>query len=183
MRRRVMRMLALALLAVCAPALSAEDPCAGFAWDVHHERQLFALDPQTLVAGKTVALAPALAPDRLYELELRAQPEVSFAVPPGKTWPAEATYAGLASLTVAAAGLYRIALDQAAWVDVVAHGAALRSRDFQARHACSAPHKIVEFELPAGTALTLQFSGGVVSTIRVTVTRAPVEVLHQSLGK
>ncbi len=154
-------------------ALGADDPCGAFSWDVTHERQLFSQEPQTLPAGRTLAAAPPLGLDRLYELEVSAQPEVTFAVPPGRKWPKEATYAGLATLTVPSAGIYRISLDQAAWVDVVANGAPIASRDFQGRPGCSAPHKVVEFALPASTPLTIQFSGAVVSLMRVTLTRAP----------
>jgi hypothetical protein len=161
------------LLSLTGAALGADDPCDAFTWNVTHERQLFSQDPQTLPAGRTPAAAPALGLDRLYELELSAQPEITFAVPPGKKWPKEATYAGLATLTVPTAGSYRISLDQAAWIDVVANGAPLTARDFQGRPGCSAPHKIVEFALPASTPLTIQFSGGVVSLLRVTLTRAP----------
>jgi hypothetical protein len=149
---------ALALLPRPAASGPAHDPCAGFAWDVRRERALFAGDARDLAAGRKAAAAPALATGQLYELELSAQPEVSFVAPPGKVWRAEATYAGLATLSVTAAGVYRIALDQAAWVDVIAHGVAIRARDHQGRPGCSAPHKIVEFELPAATPLVLQFS-------------------------
>lgn len=180
MRTWVMRLLPLALLPIGSPAVSAEDACAGFSWDVHHERELFAAEPETVRAGRTVATAPALATDHLYEIELVAQPEVTFAAPPGRTWPAEATYAGLATLTVATAGVYRIALDQAAWIDMIANGAPIHSGEFQGRSGCSAPHKIVAFTLPAGTPVLLQVSGGVVSTIRITVTRAPVKAPHHA---
>ena len=72
-----------------------------------------------------------------------------------------------------AAGLYRIALDQPIWVDVVAEGTPVRSRDFQGRSGCSAPHKIVEFVLPAKVALTIQLSSGSGPTVRVAVLAAP----------
>lgn len=164
---------ALALLPASATRAGAEDPCAGFSWDVQRERALFAGQAQDLAAGRTLGAAPALAIGRLYELELSAQPEVGFVAPPGKVWRTEATYAGLTTLSVATAGVYRIALDQAAWVDVLVHGVALKARDFQGRPGCSAPHKIVEFVLPAATALILQFSGAVTSSMEVTVSRAP----------
>lgn len=166
-------LLAVGLLSAVAAASAADDPCAGFSWNVAHERQLFATDPLTVPAGRNLSAAPALSLDRLYELELSAQPEVSFAAPPGRTWPGEATYAGLVTLTVPTAGVYRIALDQAAWVDVIARGAPLESRDFQGRSGCSTPHKVVEFTLPAATPLAIQVSGGVVSLLRITLTRSP----------
>jgi hypothetical protein len=166
---------ALLALPLAPTHAGADDPCAAFSWDVHHERDLFSKQPVDLAGGRAFADAPALTPDRLYELELRAQPEVSFSAPPSRTWPEEPTYAGLARLTVDTAGIYRFALDQPAWVDVVAGGAVLQSRDAQGRVGCSAPYKIVEFALPAGKPLVLEFSASVTPSIRVSVSRSPVQ--------
>lgn len=152
---------------------AAQEPCAAFSWDVHHERDLFSKQPVDLASGKAFADSPALNPDRLYELELRAQPEVTFSAPPSRTWPEEASYAGLARLTVETAGVYRFALDQPAWVDVVVGGVVLQSHDAQGRVGCSAPYKIVEFLLPAGKPLVLEFSASVTPSIRVAVSRSP----------
>ena len=165
----------LALLSLAPVHTRADDPCAAFSWDVHHERDLFRGQPVDLASGRASADAPVLTPDRLYELELRAQPEVSFSAPPSRTWPQEATYAGLARLTVDTAGVYRFALDQPAWVDVVVGGAVLQSRDTQGRVGCSTPYKIVEFNLPAGKPLVLEYSASVTPSIKVTVTRSPVQ--------
>lgn len=169
-------LLAALIAAAFTPMQSrADDPCAAFSVDVHHERELFSKEPIDLASGKAPSDAPALAADRLYELELRAQPEVSFAAPPSRSWPAEATYAGLARLTVETAGVYRFAIDQAAWIDVVAGGVVLRTRDFQGRPGCNAPHKLVEFSLPAGKPVLLEFSASVTPALKVTVTRSPVQ--------
>jgi len=167
---------ALLLLAAVPLAVArADDPCAAFSWDVHHERDLFSKEAIDLASGRAPGDAPALTPDHLYELELRAQPEIAFAAPPSRTWPAEASYAGMARLTVEAAGVYRFALDQAAWVDVVVNGAVLKSRDFQGRPGCSAPHKVVEFALPAEKPVILEFSASVTPSLKVTVTRSPAQ--------
>ena len=123
--------------------------------------------------GQTIAGSPTLAIDRLYQLQLKGQSAVAFPAPPGKKTPSEGAYAGLATLTVDAAGVYRIAVDRAVWVDVIANGALVRAKDFQGRHGCNAPHKIVEFLLPARTPLTLQFSGSDVATVKVAVTPSP----------
>jgi hypothetical protein len=152
----------------------AEDPCAAFTWDVSHEQTLFRQEAQNLAAGNGAAAAPTLAIDRLYQLQLRAQTDVAFSTQPGKKMPDEGkTYGGLASLTVETGGIYRIALDQALWVDVIADNSLVQAKDFQGRRGCNAPHKIVEFLLPARKPITLQFSGGRVSTVKVTVTRSP----------
>jgi hypothetical protein len=155
-----------------APATNPADPCAGFSWDVAHERALFREAPQKIAAGASAADAPAISPDRLYELALIPYPEVRFAATPGKKRSADGR-AGLATLSLATAGVYRIALDQPFWVDVIAQGAAIPSRDFQGRGGCHAPHKVVEFVLPAATPLTLQFSSGEATTLRIAVLIAP----------
>jgi hypothetical protein len=145
-------------------------------WDVAHERALFGEVPQKLTAGASVADGPAISPGRLYELALVPDSQVRFAAAPGKSHPREGSAegnAGLATLSLPSAGLYRIALDQPYWVDVIAAGAPIPSKDFQGRAGCHAPHKIVEFVLPAATPLTLQFSAGNSPTLRVAVLIAP----------
>lgn len=156
------------------PAPRAVDPCGTFKWDVRHERALFAGQAQPLAAGKTAATAPAVTPDHLYEVRLRERAEVAFALPPARAH-TPTGYAGLVTLRLSAAGMYRVALDQPFWVDVVARGVSIQSSDFEGRGGCTAPHKIVEFSLPANTPLTLQFSGGTSPTLRLSVTRAPTE--------
>ena len=173
---RVAAPLAVLLLSLpLARSQAAQDPCAAFSWDVHHERDLFSKQPVDVASGKAIADAPSLTPDRLYELELRAQPEVGFVAPPSRTWPEEATYAGLARLTVETAGVYRFALDQPAWVDVVVGSTVLQSRDAQGRVGCSAPYKLVEFALPAGKPLIIELSASVTPSIRISVTRSPTQ--------
>ena len=152
----------------------ADDPCAAFTWDVHHERSLFENEAKNLTAGQTVADLPTLVPDQLYQVELRSQSEVKFLEPPGRKPRDGVAFAGLVRLTVETAGVYRISLEQPLWVDVFANGNVVAAQDFQGRPGCNAPHKIVEFLLPARTPITLQFSGGRVSTVKATVTRSPV---------
>jgi hypothetical protein len=52
-----------------------------------------------------MAAAPTLAADQLYQLELKAQSEVTFLAPPGKKRGDGGAYAGLAGLTVDTAGV------------------------------------------------------------------------------
>jgi hypothetical protein len=156
-----------------AAACAADDPCAAFTWDVHHERELFAKPAEALVGGHTDAAAPALKVDRLYELTLAKQPEVSFPSKPGRAAMGDGDYAALVHLTLPAAGMWRVSLDSKLWVDVLADGGAIASSDFQGRPGCSAPHKIVAFVLPAGKVLTLQISNAAAPTVKLSVTRAP----------
>jgi len=151
----------------------ADDACAAFTWDVHHERELFGTQPQIVTGGQALAASPTLAADRLYQVRLTAQSEVKFLQPPGRKHGDGGAFAGLVGLTVEPGGVYRISLDQPSWVDVIAKGTVVQARDFQGRPGCNAPHKIVEFLLPAASPITLQFSGSSVPAVKVTVTRAP----------
>ncbi|MFZ0007933.1 MAG: hypothetical protein WAK94_06830 [Steroidobacteraceae bacterium] len=176
---RWLLLLALSAAASAARAEPAVDPCGTFNSDVRHERALFAGQAQPLAAAKAAAGAPAVTPEHLYQLQLHQRAEVTFALPPAQRHPPPAAgYAGLVTLEVDAAGLYRVALDQAFWIDVVAKGVSIQSSDFEGRRGCAAPHKIVEFMLPANTPLTLQFSGGITPTLTLAVTRAPAAAAH-----
>ncbi len=166
---RLLAGIAVGLIAL--PALTAE-PCSAFIWDVRQERALFASTPQAAAAGANAVSAAALVPDHLYQLTLMPQPQVTFAAPPGKRMLTDGAFAGVVAFQVTAPGTYRIALDQPFWIDVVLEGHLLASKDFQGAPDC-APHKIVEFDLPAGKQLLLQFSGATSPTTRVTITRAP----------
>jgi hypothetical protein len=154
-------------------AHSDEDPCAGFSWNVAPERALFASAPQSVSAGRDAPSAALLAPGRLYQLQLAPQGQVHLRLPPGKKTQSNGGYAGLARLQVAQPGTYRVSMDQGAWIDVVADGQMIASSDFQGRPGCTAPHKIVQFLLPAGHELLLQFSAASAPMLRVAIT--PVE--------
>jgi len=162
----------LVLLSAGAGGVESADPCSGFSWNVTRERAVFKEAPQKIAAGASPADAPVISPDRLYELALVPYSQVRFATTPGRNRSAEGR-AGLATLSLSTGGVYRIALDQPFWVDVIAQGSPIHSRDFQGRAGCHAPHKVVEFSLPAATPLTLQFSAGDATTVRVAVLMAP----------
>jgi hypothetical protein len=162
----------LALLLVAPSLWAADDPCAGFRFDVTQERALFASTALPLRAGHDTASAPQAQTDKLYEVQLQAQERVSFALPPARSKVPDASRAGLIRLTVVTAGVYRISLDQPFWIDVVAGSQLLTSKDFQGVPGCNAPHKIVEFDLPAASELLLQISSASAATLRLSVTRS-----------
>ena len=171
--------LGLAVLLVALPVAADPDPCGQFSWDVRHERALFAQPAVALASGLSAADAPALKPERLYRFSLHPQPQVHFAAPPGRQKFAEGAHGGMVKLTVGRAGVYRVSLDQPAWVDVLNGATPLASQDFQARSGCHAPHKIVEFALPEHAALLLQLSAAAQDSLAVTLTRTPpADVRH-----
>jgi hypothetical protein len=167
----LLMLLTLALGSTALPALADPD-CVDFKWDVSKERALYAEAPAELAAGKDAGSAPVIVPNRLYRLRLAAQERVAFAATPGKV-PAVSAFAGLATLTIAAPGSYRIAIDLPFWIDVVSNGSLLQPTDYQGQRACTAPHKIVVFELTGSQPFILQFSGAPHDSILVTVTSAP----------
>lgn len=162
----------LAGLLIATSVAHAADPCEGYTWDVRAERAAFAREARDGIAGKAAADAPALELATPYTLVLAAQADVRFAAGPGKASLPDGVHAGLATVRLAHAGRYRVALDTAAWLDVVIGGKIVPSRAFTGRSGCSAPHKIVEYDLPAGDA-TIQVSAATPEHIRLAITEAP----------
>ena len=151
----------------------ADEACLDFKWDVKKERTLFAGTPVLLSAGKDAMSAPSVVPDRLYKLRFTPQDQVAFAISPAKKMAGATVLGGLASLKLSAPGSYRIAVDLPVWVDVVSQHALLPAKDYQGQHECSAPHKIVEFELTGVEPYLLQFSGAAHDDLLVTITASP----------
>lgn len=153
--------------------------CAHFSWDVSHELSVMKQSPQRLTAAVTSADNTAqLQTERLYELRLAPQSTVAYLLVPGKPAPDESTQGGLVHFQVAASGIYRVSLSSSHWIDVVADGRFIKSRDFQGAHGCERPHKIVEFELPADKPLTLQVSGAVAPSVFLAITAVPPPPVH-----
>jgi hypothetical protein len=170
--RRLAPLLTVASLFAGANVALAAGACDAFKWDVRHERALFATRARDQKAGTAVAAAPAILLDRLYRLRLAPEKQVTFAVPPGKVPHRDGAYAGLVRLHIAAGGLYRIALSQHFWVDVVSGGKLVATADFTGAPRCSSPHKILLYRLAPGD-LLLQVSDWPSPRTELTVTRAP----------
>jgi hypothetical protein len=173
LRSKALPLLTLLMLGATTVAAAADDPCAGFKWNVTEERALFAKTAETAVAAHDAASAPVVKADKLYELALSPQDGVKFVLPPGKKSLPDGAFAGLVRLQVPTAGLYRISLDQGLWIDVVGHHQMIDSTDFAGATGCTAPRKIVQFILPAGKDLVLQMSAAAKDHVRVTLTPAP----------
>ena len=177
--RTLMLALCSALLvgAACAAPTPAADPCSGFKWDVDKERALFSGQSTTLAAGKDIAAAPVVGADRLYQLQLTPQTDVTFALPPGKKMLTDGAYAGLAKLNLDVAGNYRVSVDVPLWIDVAVDGKLAATRDFQGQQGCDAPHKVVEFDLSGAKNYVLQLSASAQASGRGTVSQAPAPKL------
>jgi hypothetical protein len=174
MRLKPIALIALILCVGCASSVALGDEgCRDFKWDVSRERALFVGTATTIAAGADLKSAPTLVPNRLYQLQLMLLDQVSFVVAPGKKYHADGERAGVAALRLPAGGSYRIALDMPVWIDVAANGSLVPAKDFQGQHDCTAPHKIVEFDLAADQALILQLSGATGDSVRLTITPSP----------
>jgi hypothetical protein len=156
----------------------ADDACAGYKWDVRKERALFAGPAAPLSAGLDPKSAPVVVPNRLYQVRLARQDRVTLArsvvkdAAAGKTPEADA-YAGIANLKISTPGSYRVAIDGPFWIDVLANGTPVAAKDFQGQHGCSAPRKIVEFELAGAQRFVLQLSNADRETVLLTITASP----------
>jgi hypothetical protein len=175
-RVRIGWALAVAVSAVAGALASvpaqAADPCEGFAWNVSHERAVFATPAVAVTATMATGPAPTLALDKLYDIALTPQGQVSFALAPEKKTLADGAYAGMVTLHIPAAGKYRVSMSEGFWIDVIAAGKFVPTDDFTGSHGCRAPRKIVQFVLPAGD-LILQFSNTNTASVQATVTAAP----------
>lgn len=163
---------AVLLLGLSGAAAHADDPCASFKWNVAHERALFAAKAQALTAAKAAADAPELASEQLYDISLLPQATLALRVPAGVKSSFEGAFGGFARLNIASAGLYRVSVDQPGWIDLVSEHGVIPSSDFSGSHGCSAPHKVVQFDLPTGTVL-LQLTGIAGSHVELLLTKAP----------
>ena len=90
-----------------------------------------------------------LEPGGRREMMLAPSGSVTLAATPGKE-AATGLYAGVAWFDVVRAGKARIALDQAAWIDLVRDGAIVPSTGHGHGPKCSGMRKIVDFDLTPG---------------------------------
>jgi hypothetical protein len=162
------------LLLVAASAASPADTpdCSTFTWNMKHELALFGGAPTPLASGTSVASAPQVDVDMLYEVDLHPLAQVAFAHPLGKSFPAESSSGAVLKLRVRAPGSYRISTDAPLWVDVVAGGDLVTSTGFQGRVPCTLIHKSVAWTLPVGTDLIVQIAGAARDRARFAVTAA-----------
>jgi hypothetical protein len=145
------------------------DPCSGYKWDVTAERTLFAASPKAMAAGKDRASAGPVVANQLFTVTLHPLSEVSFPATPART-PPSGSFGGVVALTVPAPGKYRISVDVPLWIDVAGGAILAPVLDYEGLHDCSAPRKVVVFDLQGGTDWTLQLSAADRAAVRLAVT-------------
>ena len=159
-------------LAVFDVAAQASGGCNDFRWDVSAERALFASALGAQVrAGTRTSAAPDVLVGELFEVALHTQESVQLAAPPSKAMLPDGLFSGLLRLRIPAAGRYRIAINERAWIDVVDATRVISSSEFSGAANCTQPAKIVLYDLPASDALWLQISAA--SSERVSLTVVP----------
>jgi hypothetical protein len=145
------------------------DPCGAYKWDVSAERALFAAAPKAAAAGKDRASAAPVVVNQLFTVTLHPLREVSFPVTPGRA-PTSGSFAGLIALTVPAPGKYRISVDVPLWIDVAGGAALAPVLDYEGLHECSAPRKVVVFDLEGAKEWTLEVSAADRAAVRLAIT-------------
>ncbi|HWU71999.1 MAG TPA: hypothetical protein VN137_00840 [Sphingomonas sp.] len=111
--------------------------------------------------------ADAIAPGKNIALTLQPIDGVTFPVPLERK-PATGTFGGVYHVTVAAAGTYRVVLQNGAWVDLVRDGKSLTSAGHMEGAPCSGIRKIVDFDLQPGTYI-VQLSGAKTPQMRILI--------------
>lgn len=113
--------------------------------------------------------APTVAPSRALRVKLSTNEKLRFARPPVKAG-AAATSGGMIAVTVEAAGRYRIALGENAWIDVIAGTTAIESVAHSHGPVCSPIRKMVDFDLAPGRYL-IQLAGSRSATLPLMIVR------------
>ena len=168
----IIPLLLLTSLAGTAAGQAAPGGCSAYTASLQKEFAAIASSPIPVSAAGTAATAPALARGRAADVRLVRQRDTTFAHPPERQRGGPDSYAGIVSLGVLPAGRWRISMNQALWVDLVAGGKLLASPDFEMQGQCPQIVKSVVFEQAVAGVTLLQISGGDVPAVRVVVTEA-----------
>ena len=123
----------------------------------------------TIVAGAAKDTATIVPLGARVSAALHPTREMVYAVAPGKAGGPD-SHGGILAFVIPTAGRYRVALDAAAWIDVLQEGKALVSVGHAHGPACSGIRKMVEFDLAPGRYI-LQLAGNERSAIGVMVAR------------
>jgi len=105
------------------------------------------------------------------DLALSPTPQISYPVRPERPG-GSVSHGGIVRFVVEQAGVYRVAIDSAAWIDVIAQGQRLESVAHGHGPDCSGIRKMVDFRLEPGTYL-LAIAGNGTPGLRAMVASVP----------
>ncbi|MFN4202210.1 MAG: hypothetical protein ACK4GM_04050 [Tabrizicola sp.] len=146
-----------------------QGPCSDFAMDIEREAAAWASPAVASVTAATArSEAPEIVPGAVVPVALHPHPEVEFDVAPEKDRGTPDKFSGHVRVTLPEAGLWRVAASNGLWFDAVVGGAIVPSAAFEMQTQCSAPFKVVVFDLPAGP-VDLQFNGSPAPEVQVMV--------------
>lgn len=131
--------------------------------------------PEPMRAANTADTASAveLILGQASDLELYPTPDVTYAIRPAR--PAGSiSNGGMVAFRIDTAGVYRVAIDSAAWLDVVQDDKTLESVNHGHGPDCSGIRKMVDFKLEPGIH-TLQIVGNGTDRIRVMLASVPAK--------
>lgn len=161
MMSRALILAAILAAALAAGAARADEPsgCGAFKWDVSADQTALANAAQQ-PARDSGPLVPGAT-----RLRLKPIGEIAFSPAPERP-PAPASYGGVFALDLPP-GLYRLSLSDAAWVDVVADGAALRPLAFSGARDCPHLRKALKFRLAGGARLQISGAAGEIIALAI----------------
>jgi hypothetical protein len=122
------------------------------------------LEAWTSAPGMT---ADVIAPGKNIMLTLQPADGVTFPMPLERK-PIPGTFGGVYHVTVAAAGTYRVVLQNGAWIDLVRDGKSLTSVGHMEGTPCSGIRKIVDFDLQPGIYI-VQLSNAKTAQMRILI--------------
>ncbi len=171
-----MLLISLALQAATAsampPAPATEAPCPATPAALPAELAPWrAAQPMTAATTAETSGNALFTPGKAADLTLASTPDVKYAIRPENPG-GSVSHGGIAAIEVARAGTYRVAIDSAAWIDVIAGGKSLESVGHGRGPACSGIRKMVDFRLEPGRYL-LQLAGNGAPRMRVIVAAVP----------
>jgi len=153
------------------PVSAAEgEGCAAAAWSFTEDGARLRAARPARVDGGALALSEPTA----VVVSLLPTAEARLPLPPERR-PAADTFAGYVTLEVPpAGGVLQVTLAQAAWIDLIREGEALKPLAFTGVRNCPLARKSVRFLVPAGAGpWVLQLSGAPENSVALAVSLVP----------
>lgn len=162
------------LLAACAVSAAAipvaraqADPCATFKWPLIEERQWLQQPDKIEVTGTAQLDAP---PRKALLVVAAPAAQVTFALPPSKTFKDASSSALISIKSIREPGTYQVTLSEEAWIDLVQENKLVASIDHSGVRGCQGLRKSVRFALKSGP-LSVQLSASSAPRLLMTIRR------------